>query len=197
MAGKSLKQLRPMQDNIILPDDSSRPKAPKIEGVTNSQRRRGRRLALFHEMHLRELSKVRRAMAGVFSGEGKAEELLVAISSMQMFSNMRQFGNLCGAACEMLTGHHMIEDQYVFPALHGHTTGLNNVVERLKSEHLVIHELLVRLETAARALMTEPDAKTARELRGEFARLEGFVISHFGYEQGELEEALGAYGVDI
>ena len=186
-----------MQDKIILPGDSDRPSAPKIPGVTEAQRRQGRRLALFHEMHLRELAKVRRAMAGVFAGEGKAEDLLVTISSMQMFGNMRQFGNLCGAACEMLTGHHMIEDQYVFPALHGHTDGLNKVVERLKSEHLVIHELLVRLETAASALITGPGSKGAKELREEFSRLEGFVVSHFGYEQNEMEEALGFYGVAI
>ena len=165
-----------MQDPITLPDDSTRPSAPKITGVTEAQRRQGRRLALFHEMHLRELAKVRRAMAGVFAGEGTAEELLVTISSMQMFGNMRQFGNLCGAACEMLTGHHTIEDQYVFPALHGHMEGLNKVVERLRSEHLVIHELLVRLETAASALITGPGAKAAKELRAEFARLEGFVV---------------------
>jgi iron-sulfur cluster repair protein YtfE (RIC family) len=186
-----------MQDNITLPDDSTRPHAPKIPGVTDSQRRQGRRLALFHEMHLRELGKVRRAMAGVFAGEGTAEELLVTISSMQMFSNMRQFGNLCGAACEMLTGHHMIEDQYVFPALEGKTEGLSKVVERLRAEHLVIHALLVRLEDAARALITDPGAKKASELRAEFARLEGFVVSHFGYEQTELEEALGFYEVGI
>jgi hypothetical protein len=186
-----------MQDNVILPDDSTRPTAPKIPGVTEAQRRQGRRLALFHEMHLRELAKVRRAMAGVFAGEGTAEALLITISSMQMFGNMRQFGNLCGAACEMLTGHHMIEDEYVFPALHGHTEGLNRVVERLQAEHLVIHELLVRLEAAARALIADPGAKTARELRTEFARLEGFVISHFGYEQTELEEALGFHNIGL
>jgi Hemerythrin HHE cation binding domain len=186
-----------MQDNIILPDDSTRPLAPKISGVTESQRRQGRRLALFHDMHLRELAKVRRAMAGVFAGEGTAEELLVTISSMQMFGNMRQFGNLCGAACEMLTGHHMIEDEYVFPALHGKTAGLNRVVERLMAEHLVIHDLLARLEAAARAMIHDPGVKSAKELRAEFARLEAFVISHFGYEQTELEEALGVYGVDI
>ena len=186
-----------MQDNIILPDASTRPKAPKIAGVTENQRRQGRRLALFHEMHLRELAKVRRAMAAVFEGEGTAEALLVTISSMQMFGNMRQFGNLCGAACEMLTGHHMIEDQYVFPALQGHTEGLNRVVGRLRAEHLVIHELLLRLEAAARALIAGPGATAARELRAEFGQLERFVISHFGYEQTELEEALGVYGVDI
>ena len=186
-----------MQDKIILPDDSTRPSAPKIPGVTEAQRRQGRRLALFHAMHLRELGKVRRAMAGVFAGEGTAQELLVTISSMQMFSNMRQFGNLCGAACEMLTGHHMIEDQYVFPALHGHTQGLNKVVDRLRAEHLVIHELLERLEAAARALISDPGTKTANALRAEFGRLETFVTSHFGYEQTELEEALGYYEIGI
>jgi iron-sulfur cluster repair protein YtfE (RIC family) len=186
-----------MQDNIILPDDSTRPKAPKIPGVTEVQLRQGRRLALFHEMHLRELSKVRRAMACVFAGEGTADALLVTISSMQMFSNMRQFGNLCGAACEVLTGHHMIEDEYVFPALHGKTAGLNRVVERLRAEHLVIHDLLLRLEAAARALITNPGAAAAKELRAEFGRLERFVVSHFGYEQTELEEALGFYEVGI
>ena len=186
-----------MQDNVILTDDSTRPHAPNIPGVTESQRRQGRRLALFHEMHLRELSKVRRAMAGVFAGEGTAEDLLVTISTMQMFGNMRQFGNLCGAACEMLTGHHMIEDEYVFPALRGKTAGLNKVVERLMAEHLVIHDLLARLEAAARALITEPGAATAKGLRAEFNQLEAFVMSHFGYEQTELEEALGFYEIGI
>jgi Hemerythrin HHE cation binding domain len=133
----------------------------------------------------------------VFAGEGTADQLLVTISSMQMFGNMRQFGNLCGAACEMLTGHHVIEDEYVFPALHGKTDGLNRVVERLMAEHLVIHELLARLEAAARALISDPGANTARELRAEFGRLETFVVSHFGYEQTELEEALGFYEVGI
>jgi Hemerythrin HHE cation binding domain len=186
-----------MQDNVILPDDSTRPKAPNIPGVTESQRRQGGRLALFHEMHLRELAKVRRAMAGVFAGDGSADLLLVTISSMQMFGNMRQFGNLCGAACEMLTGHHMIEDEYVFPALHGKTAGLSKVVERLMAEHLVIHDLLARLEAAARAMIHEPGAKSAQALRAEFNRLETFVKSHFGYEQTELEEALGFYEVGI
>lgn len=186
-----------MDDVISLPNDADRPKAPKIAGVTEAQRRQGQRLALFHAMHLRELAKVRRAMAGVFAGDGSADALLVTISSMQMFANMRQFGNLCGAACEMLTGHHMIEDEYVFPVLHGRTDGLNKVVERLRAEHLVIHKLLVRVETAARMLITVPGMKSAAGLRSEFGRLEEFVASHFGYEQTELEEALGVYGVDI
>ena len=186
-----------MSQPVKLPDDATRPKAPKIPNVNEQQRRQGRRLALFHEMHLREMSRVNRAMGQVFEGGGSAQTLLATISSMQMVSNMRQFGNLCGATCDMLTGHHMIEDQFVFPQLEGRTDGLSKVVDRLRSEHLVIHDLLMSLEAAALALTGDPSSKSARALRSAFATLQTFVISHFGYEQNELEEALGFYGVEI
>jgi iron-sulfur cluster repair protein YtfE (RIC family) len=186
-----------MPSPISLPDDATRPLAPKISGVTDAQRRSGGRLALFHAMHLREMGRVNRAMGQVFAGEGSAEQLLVTISAMQMVANMRQFGNLCGAACDMLTGHHMIEDQYVFPSLERRNDGLNKVVARLRAEHLVIHDLLGRLEGAAVALITDPGSANANALRTVFKTLEKFVSSHFGYEQKELEEALGYYGVEI
>jgi iron-sulfur cluster repair protein YtfE (RIC family) len=186
-----------MQSPLMLPDDATRPLAPKMPGVTDAQRRIGGRLGLFHAMHLREMARVNRAMGQVFAGEGSAEKLLVTISAMQMMANMRQFGNLCGATCDMLTGHHMIEDQYVFPTLEGHTEGLDRVVARLRAEHLVIHDLLERLEGAAVALITDPGSANASALRAAFKTLEAFVISHFGYEQTELEEALGYYGVEI
>ena len=186
-----------MQDAVKLPDDATRPKAPKIDNVSEPQRMHGRRLALFHQMHLREMSRVNRAMSEVFAGGGSAENLLTSISAMQMVSNLRQFGNLCGATCDMLTGHHMIEDQHVFPALEGRTDGLNKVVQRLRTEHLVIHDLLERLEGAAVAVITDPNTKAAADLRTAFKILEKFVISHFGYEQSELEEALGFYEVEI
>ncbi len=186
-----------MEQQIDIPDDSTRPKAPTIDWVTDRHRRQGRRLALFHQMHLRELELVKTAMERVFDGSGSAQTLVTTISSMQMVANMRLFGTLCGQACAMLTGHHSIEDQWVFPALENRTDGLNKVIARLRAEHVVIHEMLVRMEAAAQALMTEPGTANAMALKREFNRLHAFVISHFGYEQTELEEALGFYGVDI
>ncbi len=182
---------------IKLPDDATRPHAPKIEGVTDQQRRHGRRLSQFHAMHLREMSRVNHAMDQVFAGNGSAESLLTTITSMQMVANMRQFGNLCGATCQMLTGHHSIEDQWLFPVLKGYSAGLDKVVARLQYEHTFIHQMIIRLETAARALIKDSSAENAKTLRAEFAALEGFVKSHFGYEQAELEEALGFYNIEI
>jgi Hemerythrin HHE cation binding domain len=186
-----------MPNTVILPDDATRPLAPKIPNVSPEQRRHGQRLSLFHAMHLREMSRVNRAMEQVFAGNGSAEELLTTITSMQMVSNMNQFGNLCGATCQMLTGHHSIEDYHIFPVLKGRSDGLNKVVERLKAEHIVIHDLLVNLEAAAVALINGPCSANARALRTAFTQLEGFVKSHFGYEQTELEEALGYYNIEI
>jgi iron-sulfur cluster repair protein YtfE (RIC family) len=186
-----------MEKLVVLPDDATRPTAPKIPDATAQQRRNGQRLAAFHQMHLREMSRVNAVMQQVFAGNGAAEELLTTITSMQMVSNMRQFGNLCGATCQMLTGHHSIEDQWIFPALMGHNDGLNNVVKRLQSEHVVIHDLLENLERAARGLINAPGSANAKQLRAAFATLEGFVKSHFGYEQTELEESLGYYGIEI
>lgn len=186
-----------MEKLVVLPDDATRPTAPKIPDVSAQQRRHGQRLAAFHQMHLAEMARVHRAMEQVFAGNGSAEELLTTISSMQMVSNMRQFGNLCGATCQMLTGHHSIEDQWIFPALMGHSEGLNKVVMRLQSEHLVIHNLLENLEHAARGLINGPSSANAKHLRSTFAALEGFIKSHFGYEQNELEESLGYYGIEI
>ena len=186
-----------MTTAVDLPDDSTRPKAPKISGVSDSQRDSGRHLAMIHAMHLRELSRVNQAMEQVFEGKGSAQTLLTTISSMQMVANMRRFGNLCGAACELLTAHHSIEDHYVFPGLRGHSAALDKVVQRLQAEHLVIHDLLVELEAAAVALVTDCGKQNAIALRNEYKRLETFVVSHFGYEQTELEEVLGYYGVQI
>lgn len=84
-----------------------------------------------------------------------------------------------------------------FPELHDRTDGLRAVVDRLILEHGVIHQMLVDMEKAAVALIEAPDADRFQTLRSIFETLEGFVISHFGYEQTELEEALGFYDVDL
>ena len=182
---------------ITLLDDATRPKAPKIEGITPEQRQWGQRLALFHEFHLEEINRVRRVMEHVAAGEESIASLREAISSLQMTANYRLFGNLCGRECQMLTLHHMIEDEHVFPALGRGSDGLRAVVARLREEHVVIHQLLLALEERAVKAVEDPGAKTFAELKAAFLALERVVRSHFGYEQEELEEALGHFEVPI
>ena len=182
---------------ITLLDDSTRPKAPKIDGVTPAQRRLGKRLALIHAHHLDQIDQVRWVMEQVEAGEQSAVALVDAIFSMQMTNNYRLFGNLCGRECQMLTLHHTIEDHHMFPALRHGSDGLRKVVDRLSQEHLIIHQLLEALEDNARKTVTQPGRGTFVELKAAFLALERFVRSHFGYEQEELEEALGYHGVPL
>jgi iron-sulfur cluster repair protein YtfE (RIC family) len=186
-----------MTDEFAVLDDATRPKAPQIIRVTPAQRRHGRRLALFHAIHLRELDRVRLAIAQVETGAAATQELANAIDAMSMRDNLRLCGSLCGGACEMLTLHHMIEDQSLFPILWRGSNGLKKVVERLTQEHRAIHRLVEYLEAAASAVLVAADVEGFVALKRSFLSLESVVRSHFGYEETELEEAIGFYDAPL
>jgi iron-sulfur cluster repair protein YtfE (RIC family) len=182
-------------NRITLLDDSKRPKAPKIENLTSAQRRHGRRLALYHNIHREQLNEVSNYMAQV---ETEIAKIAVKISELQMRNNYKVFGNLCGQECQMLSFHHSAEDSYVFPVLHEQgSAGLKKVIERLAAEHLVVHELIEELEAQANAALESPNAETFEKLKEIFKTLDKAVRSHFGYEETELEEALGIIEVGI
>jgi iron-sulfur cluster repair protein YtfE (RIC family) len=171
---------------ITLLDNTKRPKAPKIENLTPAQRRQGRRLGLFHNYHRQQLREVESAMVQI------DDALLEKISALNMRHNFKVFGNMCGAECQMLSGHHGIEDQAMFPVLYdAGDTGLKKVVERLMAEHLVVHELIEELETQAHQALQTPTPENYEKLKSTFKDLNTCVQSHFGYEETELEEALG------
>jgi len=82
----------------------------------------------------------------------------------------------------------------MFPGLDATANdGIRAVVGRLREEHQVVHELLNRLAGAARALETDPSETQFAEVRAIYDRLFEVVKSHFRYEEGELEEAIGVY----
>ncbi|WP_309085830.1 hemerythrin domain-containing protein [Chelativorans sp.] len=186
-----------MTFTIDLLDDRTRPKAPKVEGVTPAQRAHGKRLAMIHNLHLQQMAEVRRVMERIAAGEESVASLGDAVSSLQMAHNYRQFGALCGRECVALTFHHTSEDQLVFPALERGSEGLRKVVERLRAEHDIIHQILVQYEAAALEAMEAPGPETFAALRELFETLDRVVKSHFGYEQEELEEALGYMNVPL
>lgn len=188
------RKRRPLSELTV--DYGTRPKAPKIEGATPEHRRRGRHLADVHRMYLSDIDEVGRILTEVETGEREAADLAEAVQGLEMALNYRVFGTLCGRECHVLTIHHTIEDRQLFPFLAARgDDGLRAVVRRLKEEHLVVHELIERLEEAAIKLMNVPGPDTFTEARETFRALERVVRSHFGYEETELEEALGYHGV--
>ncbi|MDG1739080.1 MAG: hemerythrin domain-containing protein [Paracoccaceae bacterium] len=175
-------------------DEGSRPSAPKIPNLTDAQKGAGRHLKAIHRHHLREVSRARSVLQHIEQGDQDPSTLIEALKGMDLLDNMRVFGNLCGRECQMLNFHHDAEEQQVFPALEqAGPAGLFNVVAKLRAEHLVVHELIGRLETAAADLVQEPSEAQLQNTRQVFDILENVVRSHFSYEETEIGDAIGVY----
>ncbi|MCC5978455.1 MAG: hemerythrin domain-containing protein [Salinarimonas sp.] len=186
-----------MIDDIPFLDDETRPRAPAIPEATEAHRAHGRRLGLFHRFHLQQMAMVARAITALEQGSGDAHALARDVGNMAMLDNYRRVGSLCGQECQMLTLHHTIEDQEIFPRLRNQSTGLKAVIDRLSQEHEIVHTLLERLEQAALVMVRTPSAQALADLRTVFEALHRVVASHFGYEEEELAEALGYYRIPL
>ncbi|ACB23368.1 hypothetical protein ABID82_004764 [Methylobacterium sp. PvP062] len=179
-------------DGIPFLDDATRPKAPPIPGVTPAQRARGRRLALYHRHHLAELAAVRGALDRFLAGTGTVEAVTDGVASMTLTENYRAFGTLCGRQCHLLQMHHDIEEGDMYPRLR-QSDGLRRVLDRLGAEHRTVHALLERIRAIVRSVASAPTREQVLDLREVYGVFERVVISHFGYEERELEEAIGYY----
>ena len=179
-------------DGIPFLDDATRPKAPPIPGVTPAQRARGRRLALYHRHHLAELAAVRGALDRLMAGTGTVEAVTDGVASMTLTENYRAFGTLCGRQCHLLQMHHDIEEGDMYPRLR-RSDGLRRVLDRLGAEHRTVHALLERIRAIVRSVASAPTREQVLDLREVYGVFERVVISHFGYEERELEEAIGYY----
>ncbi|QQA41813.1 hemerythrin domain-containing protein [Pelagovum pacificum] len=176
-------------------DEAGRPKAPPVPGATDHDRRRGLHLAAIHRGHLMEMHRLAQILDQVAAGvPGAADQLADAVPAMEMVRNMQAVGTLCGRECQMLTFHHDIEEAQMFPGLDSvGNAGLSAVVAKLKAEHLVVHELIDLLAADAETLRRDPSAEALKRARESFEALGRVVRSHFGYEETELQEALGHY----
>ncbi|WP_404405802.1 hemerythrin domain-containing protein [Pelagibacterium halotolerans] len=178
-------------------DDATRPRAPKLENLTSAQRRPGMHLKMIHD-HLRQnVTTLRQVVKDTAKGRMSAAEVEKAIDSLEMVSNYRQFGNLCGQHCQIVHAHHSIEDAHIFPALSEKGEAWKKVTDRLMEEHKVVHELLVRLVDALNALAQNPSQENfeaASEINDALGRV---LLSHLGYEEESIGDALGYFEIDV
>jgi Hemerythrin HHE cation binding domain len=142
--------------------------------------------------HLRaELARIRDLIGQVRDGEGAAQARS-AINQMTLRSNSWTLGAYCASYCRVVTGHHSLEDQAVFPYLRASEPGLGPVIDRLADEHEIIHKVLEDLDAELVELLRNP---------GDFARLQqaadvltDTLLSHLAYEEAQLVEPLARHG---
>lgn len=141
-----------------------------------------------------EMAQIGAVLERIKAKDTPPEHLKRIILSLDMAENLRAFGSLCGRECQILKFHHDIEASDMFPRLEAAGAGqFREVVAKLKSEHEVVHELIIRLRAAADTLIDNPSETNFSQAARTFQRLEEVIRSHFGYEETELAEAIGYY----
>jgi iron-sulfur cluster repair protein YtfE (RIC family) len=176
-------------------DEATRPTAPAPpHGTVYSRRGRfiGAHLIEIHD-HLRdELDRVRDLVRQVREGAIDADGARSAINEMTMRQNDWALGAYCAHYCRFVTGHHMLEDEAVFPHLRAMEAGLESVIDRLAGEHKIIHQVLNGVDQALVDHLRNPADFT--RLQQAVDVLTDALLSHLAYEEAQLVEPLARHG---
>lgn len=176
-------------------DDTTRPTVPRLEGLTPAQKQAGEHLKEVHD-HLREnMRSIRAIMVRAAEGHATPDEVVAETKALTMVANFRRFGTLCGQHCQIVNTHHSLEDAYVFPALAAQSDGYRRVTDRLQAEHHVVHALLLEQIKALERLAASPGEDSFAEAREVYEALERVLLSHLGYEEDQIGEAIGYFGL--
>ncbi|MEV0754287.1 LLM class flavin-dependent oxidoreductase [Streptosporangium sp. NPDC050280] len=176
-------------------DETTRPTGPAPDPArtyTPREQAAGRHLVDVHDHLRQELAEVRRLVEEVTSGAMDPGIARSHINTMTMRQNNWTVGAYCESYCRVVTTHHTIEDQSLFPHLRRADPRLVPVVDRLEQEHHVIHEVLEGIDRALVAFVSEPDGHKA--LRDAMDLLTDTLLSHLSYEERELVEPLARLG---
>jgi hemerythrin-like domain-containing protein len=178
-------------------DDTTRPAIPALPGLTEAQRRPGEHLRMIHD-HLRDnMETLGRLIERAGKGDASAADIAAETADLVMVSNYRRFGTLCGQYCQFVHGHHSIEDQAIFPSIRAQGPAFAAIADRLEAEHVVVHELLERLIDALIALADAPSREKFDDAVEVYRALERVLLSHLGYEENAIGDALGYFEVGV
>jgi iron-sulfur cluster repair protein YtfE (RIC family) len=176
-------------------DEATRPMRPAPPpGAVYSRRGRviGAHLIEVHD-HLRaELARVRDLIRQVREGAVDAGRARSAINEMTMRQNDWALGAYCASYCRFVTGHHMLEDEAVFPHLRAQEAGLGPVIDRLTDEHKIIHQVLNDLDQALVGHLRNPADFAGLQQAADI--LTDTLLSHLAYEEAQLVEPLARHG---
>jgi alkanesulfonate monooxygenase SsuD/methylene tetrahydromethanopterin reductase-like flavin-dependent oxidoreductase (luciferase family)/hemerythrin-like domain-containing protein len=159
----------------------------------------GQHLVDIHD-HLRsELDSIRQVLEQVSSGHVTVGSARSVINTMTLRQNNWTLGAYCESYCRIVTGHHTLEDHSVFPHLRQAQPDLAPVLDRLQSEHEVIHALLDDFDRALVRLVTDDgtgqSGRDALEtVRTSLDELADQLLAHLSYEESQLVEPLGRHG---
>jgi hypothetical protein len=176
-------------------DERARPAAaePADAAYTERGRQVSRHLVDVHDALRSELAQVRDIVEQVVAGARDIGSARSAINAMSLRQNDWTLGGYCQAYCRVVTQHHTLEDEGIFPHLRRSEAALEPVVARLVEEHHVIHDVLEGVDRALVALVA--GAGDHAGLRDAVDLMTDTLLSHFSYEERELLGPLARHGM--
>ena len=175
--------------------ESTRPhRQPSGTDVTysNEGRLAGRHLVEVHDMLRRELGELREVLARVKQGAISASDARSALNAMALRQNDWALGAFCSRYCGIVTAHHGLEDDSIFPHLVRSDPSLGEIVDRLTREHLIIHDAVQAVDRALVGHINSPEDYT--QIQAAIDVLTDSLLSHLSYEEFEIVEPLARYG---
>jgi hemerythrin-like domain-containing protein len=169
-----------------------RPEPPSDVVYTDRGRAVAAHLIDVHD-HLRaELAQVRDLIRQVREGAIGVARARSVINDMTMRQNDWTLGAYCASYCRVVSQHHALEDEAVFPHLRARERGLEPVIDRLANEHKVIHRVLEDVDRALVEFVRHPDDFSRPQEAVDI--LTDTLLSHLAYEEYQLAEPLARYG---
>jgi Hemerythrin HHE cation binding domain len=166
---------------------------PVDDGVdvdTTAAGRAQQQLLLSVHAHLRdELTQIRDVVVQVVEGDTDVGAARHLINRLTVRQNYWTLGSFCAAYCRVVAIHHTIEDQTMFPGLASRVPSLAPVIERLSREHEEIADVLVALDVALVAMVTDSAGLSQVQARAD--ELATQLLAHLAYEEAQLLPAIG------
>jgi alkanesulfonate monooxygenase SsuD/methylene tetrahydromethanopterin reductase-like flavin-dependent oxidoreductase (luciferase family)/hemerythrin-like domain-containing protein len=176
-------------------DESTRPAGPPTPTghvYTDRAQAVGHHLVDVHDHLRQELAQVRDLLQQVKHGAVSAGRARAVLNEMTMRQNNWTLGAYCASYCTLLTQHHGMEDQSIFPHLRSADAGLVPVIDRLEAEHVIIHEVVEGVDRALVNLTRNPGDFS--ELQEAVDILTDTLLSHLAYEEQQIIEPIARYG---
>jgi hemerythrin-like domain-containing protein len=156
----------------------------------------GQQLLVTVHNHLRdELEQLRQLIRDVRQGATGPAEARSYLNRMAMRQNYWTLGAFCANYCRVLSMHHAIEDQRMFPDLRRGDESLGPVLDRLAAEHEVIAGVLDEVDRALVAMVG--DENRLDETEDAVDRLADVLLTHLQDEEDALLGPIGRLGLNV
>jgi hypothetical protein len=186
-----------MDDDVAaLWDETTRPTLEEAAGAPYppGQEAYHQHLVEIHD-HLRsELTRLHGLVEEVRRGALTAAEARSEVHGMSLRQNNWTLGSYCQSYCGFVNGHHSLEDASVFPHLRRAEPAAAPVLDRLSSEHVLIHHLLDDVDRTLVSLVQDAGEATLDAVEESLQTLGDRLLSHLSYEERELRGPLARHG---